>query len=240
LGRTQTILDARSEVIQVASWRQSGPEIEYLRPDLGFDGPAVDGVLGLVGGAGLLGLACGLYAWFASTATQGQKPVFAYNAKEYGKPENATATVPLYVGQLNDEEVKKVCPNIDEVQNWTDSAASEARDNGPYSSPAVYGTAVHTRLKALIESLQPWELPKGSVFSAEKSLMKTRDEAFGIKGSIRIDVFEDLGNLTVCVYDIKTGLRGLSPKRVLEIATRVYRNLPDTLRIIIMEVRPTS
>jgi hypothetical protein len=68
---------------------------------------------------------------------------------------------------------------------------------------------VHTRLKALIEKLEPWELPEGSVFSAEKSLMKTRDETLAIKGSIRIDVFEDLRNLTVCVYDIKTGLKGL-------------------------------
>ena len=192
LGKTQTIVDVHGEVIQVASWSNSGPEIEYLRPDFGFAGPSGDDELGLISGAALLGLALGLYAWFAGTATQGQRAVFTFNAKEYGKPKDATAIVPLYVGQLDDEEVKKVCPNIDVVQDWTDSAASEARDNGPYSSPAVYGTAVHTKLKALIEKLKPWELPEGSVFSAEKSLMKTRDETLAIKGSIRIDVFEDL------------------------------------------------
>ncbi len=239
LGKTQTILDTSGQVIQVASWTNSGPEIEILRPDLGSGGPFVDDDLGL-GGAALLGLGLALYAWFASTATPGQKPVFAYNAKEYRKPEDATAVVPLYVGQLDDEDVQKVCPNIETVQAWTNTAADQARLSGPYSSPAVFGTAVHTRLKALIGKLEPWEVPEGSVFSAEKSLMKTRDEALGIKGSIRIDVFEDRGNLTICVYDIKTGLNGLSAKRVTEIAARVFRNFPHTLRIIIMEVRPTS
>ena len=75
LGKTQTIFDAGGEVIQVASWRNSGPEIEYLRPDPGFGRPSFNDDLGL-GGAALLGLGLGLYAWFASTATQGQKPVY--------------------------------------------------------------------------------------------------------------------------------------------------------------------
>ncbi len=240
LGTTQTITDATGEIVQVASWRNGGPEIEYLRPDLGFDGLSVDEDTGLIGGAGLLGLALGLYSWFASTATKGQKPAFAYAAKEYGRPTDATATVPLYVGQLDDEEAENVCPNVQSVQDWTNTATHQARLKGPYSSPAVFGTAVHTRLKALIGKLEPWEIPEGSVFSAEKSLMKTRDEALGIKGSTRIDVFEDQGNLTICVYDIKTGVSGLSAKRLAEIAGRVYRNFPDALRIVILEVRPTS
>jgi hypothetical protein len=42
------------------------------------------------------------------------------------------------------------------------------------------------------------------------------------------------------VYDIKTGLKGLSKSRIGEIVARVYRNFPETLRILIMEVRPTS
>jgi hypothetical protein len=91
-----------------------------------------------------------------------------------------------------------------------------------------------------VKSLLPSQIPQGSDFFAEQSLMKSLEETPRVAGSIRIDIFEDLKNLTICVYDIKTGMKGLSAKRVAEIAARVYRNFPKTLRIIIMEVRPTS
>jgi len=43
---------------------------------------------------------------------------------------------------------------------------------------------------------------------------------------------------TVCVYDIKTGRRGLSCPRMDEIAFNVHRLYPGTQRIIVIEVRP--
>jgi hypothetical protein len=61
----------------------------------------------------------------------------------------------------------------------------------------------------------------------------------GQYGTIRIDVFEEAPNQTVCVYDIKTGKRGLSPARMLEIATKVFAAYNDVKRIIITEIRPS-
>src|SRR5215510_2171845 len=40
-----------------------------------------------------------------------------------------------------------------------------------------------------------------------------------------------------CVYDIKTGQRGLSPARTTEIATNVFKAYPATQRIIVSEIR---
>jgi hypothetical protein len=59
----------------------------------------------------------------------------------------------------------------------------------------------------------------------------------GMKGTIRVDVYEDTQKGTACVYDIKTGRSGLSKARIIEIVTNVYkRSKPE--RIIITEVRP--
>jgi hypothetical protein len=239
LGKTQTIVDGTGQIIQVASWTNSGPEIEYLRPDLGFDGPSVDGDLGLVGGAGLLGLALGLYAWFASTASPDQAAVFAFRAREYREPREATALVPSYVGRIERDEVEAACPGLAKVQELTDLAAQMAGPKASYRSPGAYGTAVHIRLRDMVRSLPAREVPVGSTFLAEQSLMKTADEAPGVLGSIRVDVLEQTLDETVCVYDIKTGRKTLKKGRATEIADRVYRNYPGTQRIIVTEVRPT-
>ena len=54
------------------------------------------------------------------------------------------------------------------------------------------------------------------------------------------DVLENVGNGTVCVYDIKTGKRGLSFARTVEIATKVHKSFSGVQRIIVIETRPTK
>ena len=127
------------------------------------------------------------------------------------------------------------CESIKVVQRLTNEAAELARSKGPYSSPAVYGTAVHTRLKEAIKA------PGRDDLHAEISFLKSTTVRYGKKGSIRIDVFDNSGgDDTVCVYDIKTGDEGLSGPRFAEIAKAVRTRWPETRRIIIIEVRPTS
>jgi hypothetical protein len=92
---------------------------------------------------------------------------------------------------------------------------------------------VHTLLKHDIERL----LDKD--FKAEVSLLKSGGNTYyGERGNIRVDVLENVRNGTVCVYDIKTGDRGLSLPRSLEIAKTVRWNYPSTSRIIVIETRP--
>ncbi|MBI3435544.1 MAG: hypothetical protein HY056_10775 [Proteobacteria bacterium] len=68
--------------------------------------------------------------------------------------------------------------------------------------------------------------------------MKNKDENYGTKNSIRIDVLENVGDGTVCLYDIKTGQRGLSLPRTTEIATNAFKAYPGTQRIIVSEIKP--
>jgi hypothetical protein len=97
-----------------------------------------------------------------------------------------------------------------------------------------FGTAVHTHLKRQIDALAD---PN---FRAEVSHLKSRSEEvrYGTTGSVRIDVLENAGGGTVCVYDIKTGVSGLSTARMGEIARVALKHFPNTRRIIVSEIRP--
>ncbi|CAI2932678.1 protein of unknown function [Aminobacter niigataensis] len=53
--------------------------------------------------------------------------------------------------------------------------------------------------------------------------------------AVRVDVLEDRNVGPICVYDLKTGRRGLSRSRAIEFARRLaFHGRP----IIIIEVRP--
>lgn len=119
-----------------------------------------------------------------------------------------------YVRQVDDEQLKQICPRFDIVQWLTNVSAMESRaaekQSGNKMSPTQFGTNVHVRLQSKIVG---WGDPS---FRAEVSYLKGIEEDYGTLDSIRIDALEDLKNGTVCVYDIKTGTSknsGLSPKR---------------------------
>jgi hypothetical protein len=235
LGKTQTILDERGQVVQVSTWTERGPRLEPRQPDpnrlFGSDDPGF-------GGAGPLGLALPLFAWFASMVEPNRAAVFALRARDYLNIGDETKVQPLFIGEIDEAEVNAACPAIDLVRRLTNKAAEDAQLNGPYPSPREYGTAVHTLLKLAIGK------QKNADLAAEVSLFKSGDvdrgADYGELGSIRIDVFDNTAkDGTVCVYDIKTGERGLSGPRSAELVNAVLARWPETKRIIVIEVRPT-
>jgi hypothetical protein len=81
--------------------------------------------------------------------------------------------------------------------------------------------------------------PDDPNFRAEVSATKTREAGYGELGSTRIDVFENPGTGTICVYDVKTGEKtGISFARMVELAGAARALYPDSSRIIVTEVRP--
>ena len=94
--------------------------------------------------------------------------------------------------------------------------------------------------------------PENPDFRAEFSALKTKAAdpetplhpntplpRYGQKGTIRVDVLENRpDDRTVCVYDIKTGERGLLPGRIKEIVKSVLKYYENAVRIIITEIRP--
>ncbi len=99
---------------------------------------------------------------------------------------------------------------------------------------------MHTKLADDIKKLSnPNLLPEVSVL---KTLQEANDKLeairYGQKDSVRIDVLENAGSYTGCVYDIKTGTRILLAPRMREIAESVLLKFPGTVRIIVTETRP--
>jgi hypothetical protein len=178
-----------------------------------------------------------LLALFAAASTlnrPGQQAIVEFRARGF-EPDAASRGV-LDEGKialLNRSEVEQACPRFGEVQSLTDRATNDVRSSGGIMSATQFGTKVHTRLKQLIDNRYD---PN---FRAEVSYAGEEEDAdYGESGSIRVDVLERLGNGVVCVYDIKTGTRGLEGPRMTTIARKVLKRFPDTRRIIVTEVRP--
>ena len=92
--------------------------------------------------------------------------------------------------------------------------------------------------RRFIYSLGEKPSPRRSLGSEPKCLCSI-EEDYGTKNSVRIDVFEDRRDGTVCIYDIKTGKSELSRARAAELAEKVLRAYSDAKRILVIEVRPT-
>ena len=145
---------------------------------------------------------------------------------------------PLYVGTLTRAETDLACPRHGEVQSRTNAIAHLVTQEGGYDSPQRYGTEVHKRLAYVINGPGGSDFPRDLDFRAEYSLIKSKAADYGERGSIRVDVLERVNSDTVCVYDIKTGDRGLGAARMDEIAFNVNRLYPGTRRVIVIETRP--
>lgn len=175
-----------------------------------------------------LGAALTRYAIGSSGNGPGRQTVAEFNARAFARGE---AGAGLDVRTMRREEVAYVCPRLDKVAAHAERAVAEVAAERPGLRPAVFGTAVHTRMKHQIDALGD---PN---FLAEKSFLKSEEARYGDRGSIRIDVFERVRDDTVCVYDLKTGTRGLNGARLAEISDHVLAKFPSVSRLIVTEVR---
>jgi len=223
-GDTQTIRDgATGEALSAATWTPDGvlPEAT-VQPALAQAFAAEKTVEA----------AAALFVRMSGQNSADSTAVFTFNAREY-QPGDEPAKAAIWVGQLTKDQTDAACPRHAEVQDRTDYAADVVtREGNTWWSATQYGTAVHENLKAQIKGLED---PN---FVAETSYLKSVDAGYGTRGSVRIDVLENVGNGIVCVYDIKTGRARLSTARSAEIASEVHSRFELTQRIIVIETRP--
>lgn len=172
-----------------------------------------------------------LYTALSARNSPDTQAIVQFSAHDF-RPSEAGKAI-TSVGTLNRDQVEAVCPRLPEVQERTETAVAAVKSGQPNLMAQQYGTAVHTHVKEQIAALED---PN---FVAERSFLKEKtDVSYGDKNSIRVDVFENVGDGTVCVYDLKTGIRGLSMARMAEITDHVFKRYPTTSRIIVTEIRP--
>jgi len=245
-GPTQTIYDSDGRPIEQNVLTEDGPEPQAvvrearLRPK---SGGQQDSVVGR-GIDKVVAAAIALFTTLSTRNSPDRTAILAYRASDYRASEEPERKA-VWVGQLTEEEVSRACKRYGKAQRLTNEAANET-DRAGYETPAAYGTAVHSTLESKIKTIgnpnftseeSVWkaieEDPSANMKSAENEAPKR-----GARGSVRIDVLDNQGNGTVCVYDIKTGRRRLSVPRMTEIARSVNRHFPGTRRIIVAEMRP--
>ncbi|MEP9380434.1 hypothetical protein ABLE91_27315 [Aquabacter sp. CN5-332] len=233
-GLSQTVFDTNHNVISSTVWTDNGLEPEAT-VQLALYVPPVP-LLNPVGAAiTVIAGAVALYNMMSSRNSANETAVFAFRSDAYVPGAKAQNNA-IWVGSLTKDKVDKACPRHTEVQSITDEAVgSVSRDM--YTSAAQYGTAVHKWIERSVNGPDP-EYPKDPDFRAEVSLTKSNYTTYGSENSKRVDVLENPGNGTVCVYDIKTGKSGLSPARAVELASTVQHYWPGTQQIIVTEVRP--
>jgi hypothetical protein len=163
-----------------------------------------------------------------------RRAVLEFNARAF-EPGATPDHAAVHVGVLTRDDVSDACPRYWEVQTLTNQAA-DLNSPGAYPNAQVRGTAIHMWVRDEINGLGPE--PADPDFRSEFSVIKSKAADYGDKGSIRVDVYENVRNGTVCIYDIKTGDAGLSFARMQELASNVGKFYPLTSQIVVTEVRP--
>lgn len=159
--------------------------------------------------------------------------IFAAPASEYVPNQDRTLP-PIWVGRIDQADLDAACPRNGEVQAILDAAAAAVKASGNYTSPQDFGNKVHAMSAGTVRSM------RDPNFIAETSYVPNPkgDNRYGARGTLRLDLLEQSVPLTVCIYDHKTGDRGLTPRRAVDLAAIVQHHFPGTQRIIVNEVRP--
>jgi hypothetical protein len=235
-GNVQRIFDGEGRLVNATEWTEDGPR-PLPTGQLAFAGPAPLVVpFGAAAARALSAAAVSLFTWLSSRKDPNRTAVLAFKARKYEKREAQGQHELSWVGYVKRDELKDVCKKLDDVQGYTDKAVKEVLEKGDYNGPAAFGTKVHKLIADTIEGLEQKD------FRAEVSRIKSKEEdvRYGEKGSIRIDALENRSKIsTVCVYDPKTGKRGLSLPRTTELAEAAFEKFKyKPNQIILIEVRP--
>jgi hypothetical protein len=226
-GDTQRIADGQGRVLSEAVWTPGGVEARPIIRPAFISSHDTDN---------LLKGAATLFDWLSSMSGSGAVAVGVFNATELLNRDGGPRLEAQWIGSRTAEEIRQICEKFDLVRELADMASANAPRNA-YRSEAARGTDIHLKVKNEIDMIGD------DNFRAELSILKATEaagarlSAYGAKDTIRIDVFERLGDV-VCVYDLKTGKRGLSPLRMREIGDNVFSLYPATQQILIMEIRP--
>ncbi|WP_243976548.1 hypothetical protein [Methylobacterium sp. E-045] len=140
----------------------------------------------------------------------------------------------IWVGRVDQTTLNDYCPLNSEVQEVTDEATRRLKALNPHLSEPVLGTLIHYDIG---ETFKSRNYPNVRVEYSIDQTGGTRSR-YGKQNSVRLDLYEYTPRQMVCVYDYKTGRRGLSPTRALLLARIARMHFPDAKGVVIVQVRP--
>ena len=142
-------------------------------------------------------------------------------------------SMPMWIGKLSQAQLDDACPRNGEVQAIVDEVTARVTARGGYANATQLGTMIHVEIAHIINAMHD---PN---FVAERVLadLDIRGKVI-LLGSKRTDVFERPRISTACIYDIKTGRAGWTPKKAVASIIAAKRRFPDVVRFIMIQVRP--
>lgn len=230
LGTTQTIRDGVSgEILGRSSFTANGVEPHAMVQPAFLQ--AVPLALAAVRVLRTLELAGTLFATLS--AQRGRYgTVLGTTAHEFRGAEDFEHMPAIWVGPLDQASLDAACPKTGEIQTQLDSVAAAVRRSGAYRTPQAIGTAIHVLMDRWAKAQDIAD------FHSELSILKDGNAgSYGQSGTSRLDQYHRPQPTVACVYDFKTGLRGLSWSDWLRYATRSKTFFPETQRIIVIQMR---
>jgi hypothetical protein len=144
----------------------------------------------------------------------------------------AAGDVVPVIGELSQEKASGACPALPEVQSVTSVSYPQIVAQNPEATPQEIGNLVHQEVEAFFK-----DQPK---FKTNAGFLKGDELTTGLRvaGSSFLDVLHDVGNGTICIYDIKTGISGLGSRQIYQYWSEAKQAFEDAKWIYILEVRP--
>ena len=189
-------------------------------------------------GAALASAVAAFEAW-SRRDNRDQQTVATFRARVFSTDESGLIILPEGIQTLDRQTViDKHCPRLEIIERLLDETLKDhPQDKG--ESNSNYGIRIHKLLEWKINKYQDDEK-----FQGLKAELMVSDDG----KSVRLDVFEDLGDGRACVYDYKIGkFAKLEPGRMLEIANKTFaaRKAPGKeiastpiWRIVVTQVKP--
>ena len=137
------------------------------------------------------------------------------------------------IGQLSQEEVDDACPAYPQVQSVTSSSYDTVTAQNPGATPQQIGNMVHQKVAAAFFGQPGFKVNAGFLGDTELP------NGLRVAGSSFLDVLNDVGDGTICIFDIKTGISGLGSRQINQYwnaAKQAFEGYAQ--RIYILEVRP--
>jgi hypothetical protein len=139
---------------------------------------------------------------------------------------------------LTGDEIKEKCGEIDKIQEYVDRAFKQTEG----LEGAERGKAVHKLVEKWIKKDAEEDKSKLKNVKVEITFAKedseTGDDGTNAKNTVRIDVFNQVDDKTVCIHDIKTSYKGLSYKRMQDLLGAASRRYPGIEQVFLTEIWP--
>ncbi len=174
-----------------------------------------------------------------------------FRAREYSKDKDNKEKIDVgAIRVLDRDEVERICPHLEYLQDLTDEVVSHLDQRLPEDKRgAVFGSESHFLLKQIIDN------KKDPNLKAEESYYRVLDNfreklidpekygkpaPYGAKYTHRLDAYGyEPPEKTVCVYNFRIGETRWSLRSMYEVAQTAIRNFQQAERVVLVQIKPT-